>query len=288
MSIVSVLSDVRCELGEGPFYCERRETLFWFDIVGSKRHAYDFPSQQHSVLDLPEMASAMAVVDKDHDLIFTESGLWSHVISTGAWIPVASFEADNFVTRSNDARVHPSGAFWLGTMGKNAEKKAGAIYHFRAGELTTLFENITIPNAICFSGDGRTAYFTDTVTEKLMSVSVDAESGLPVGEPSVFIDHVGKSGGLDGAVVDGDGNIWVALWGGSCVNCYDNGGVLLTSLELPALQISCPAFVTGGQMVVTSAWQGLSNAQREADPHGGRTFIFPTAATPKFEPRAIV
>ena len=33
-------------------------------------------------------------------------------------------------TRSNDARVHPSGTFWIGTMGRNAEKGAGAIYAF--------------------------------------------------------------------------------------------------------------------------------------------------------------
>ena len=73
-----------------------------------------------------------------------------------------ALEADNAATRSNDGRVHPSGALWIGTMGRKAEKGAGAIYHFGGGELRRLYAGISIPNAICFSPDGATAYFTDT------------------------------------------------------------------------------------------------------------------------------
>ena len=55
-----------------------------------------------------------------------------------------------------------SGALWIGTMGRKAEKGAGAIYHFGGGELRRLYASVSIPNAICFSPDGATAYFTDT------------------------------------------------------------------------------------------------------------------------------
>ena len=37
-------------------------------------------------------------------------------------------EADNAATRSNDGRVHPCGALWIGTMGRKAEKGAGAAW----------------------------------------------------------------------------------------------------------------------------------------------------------------
>ena len=66
-------------------------------------------------------------------------------------------EADNAATRSNDARVHPSGTFWIGTMGRQAERGLGAIYALHRGELSRLYESITIPNAICFSPDGTSA-----------------------------------------------------------------------------------------------------------------------------------
>lgn len=284
MTPVSTLSQTRCQLGEGPFYCERRNTLFWFDILNRKRYAYDFNSGEESVLALTEMTSAMAVVDAQNDVLFTSSGLWLHNIASGGFSPVASIEADNEITRSNDARVHPSGAFWLGTMGCNAEEKAGSIYHFRKGVLTTLFSDITIPNAICFSPDGKNAYFTDTPTEKLMRVRVDPENGLPQGTPEVLIDHAGQEGGLDGAVVDADGNIWIALWGAAGVNCYDAEGALLKSIALPSQQTTCSAFVDGGKMAVTSAWQGMDDEAKKADPNAGKTFLTDAFAKPKFDP----
>lgn len=288
MTNVSILSDHHCQLGEGPFFCERRNTLFWFDILGCKRHAYDFATNAQTRLDLTEMASAMAVVDEQHDAILTCSGLWLHNIQTGAWSPIIDIEADIAANRSNDARVHPSGAFWMGTMGLNAEHEAGAIYHYRKGKLSKLFGQISIPNAICFSPNGDTAYFTDTLTDKLMSVAVDPETGLPDSEPSVLVDHTDNNGGLDGAIVDAEGNIWIALWGGAAVNCYAPDGRLLNSIAIPALQCSCPAFVVDGKIAVTSAWQGFDAAAREKDINAGMTFIVDADAKPKFEPRILI
>jgi sugar lactone lactonase YvrE len=40
---------------------------------------------------------------------------------------------------------------------------------------TLLYPRITIPNAICFSPDGAIAYFTDTVTARLMRVAIDPD-----------------------------------------------------------------------------------------------------------------
>lgn len=284
MSKVSILSETRCHLGEGPFYCERRDTLFWFDIVERKRYAHNFSDGTETVKPLPEMASAMAVVDDHHDLIFTASGLWLCDSRNGAWSPIASIEADSPVTRSNDARVHPCGAFWLGTMGRNAEKGAGKIYRFFRGRLDVLYDDITIPNAICFSPDGKTAYWTDTDKALLMRVNVDPETGAPTADPQILVDHRGGTGGLDGAICDGNGNIWNARWGASAVDCYNPDGTLLQTIEMPASQPSCPAFVSGGRIAVTSAWQNMDKTAKAADPHAGKTFLFDAGVSPRFEP----
>lgn len=288
MANVSILSQHQCHLGEGPFFCERRNTLFWFDILGGHRHAHEFATGQQSVLEIPEMPSAMAVVDEQHDAILTSTGLWLFNIETSAWSPIASIEADNQITRSNDARVHPSGAFWMGTMGRKAEEKAGAIYYYRKGNLQTLFNDITIPNGICFSPDAQTAYFTDTLTAKLMRVSVDPDTGLPSSDPEIFIDHTGKKGGLDGAIVDAAGNIWIALWDAAAVNCYAPTGELLKTLSIPATKCTCPVFTNNGKIAVTSAWQGMDNAARAADPEAGKTFLVDINVKPKYEPRLLV
>lgn len=288
MTDIKILSDHRCHLGEGPFYCEQRDTLFWFDILDRKRHAYNFREMVRSALDLTEMSSAMGVVDDRHDALFTSSGLWLLDIEKQERSPIVSIEADNPLTRSNDARIHPSGAFWMGTVGLSAEKNAGAIYHYRKGTLTTLLENITIPNGICFAPDGRTAYFTDTVTEKLLKVSVDPDTGLPEAEPEILIDHSDNPGGLDGAIVDAEGNIWIALWGASCVNNYSADGELLNSIAVPALQSSCPAFLGNGKIAVTSAWEGMDEKVKMADKHAGMTFVIDVSVLPKYEPRLLI
>src|SRR5690606_13043026 len=133
-------------------------------------------------------------------------------------------EADNPATRSNDARVHPCGALWVGTMGRKAETGAGSIYWYREGEVRRLFGDITITNSICFSPDGSVAYFADTRRNLVWRVACDPATGLPVGEPSVLIDHAGQPGGIDGSVCDAEGTIWNARWGTGTLDAYDASG----------------------------------------------------------------
>jgi len=273
-------------LGEGPTYDPHTGTAWWFDIVGRKLVEYKLASNEVTVHDLPEMGSALARVDDARQIIATETGLHLRHVATGETELVTPIEADNNVTRSNDGRVHPSGALWIGTMGKNAEKQAGAIYHVTRGVVTVLFPNITIPNAICFSPDGAVAYFTDTVTAKLMRVTIDPATALPTGSPEVFHDHRGDHGGLDGAVCDVDGTIWNARWGGGCVDAYAPDDTRIKSLKMPASQTTCPAFVgqNADRLMVTSAREGLSADQIAADPDAGSTFLLDHPVKGRFEP----
>src|SRR5262249_35440015 len=150
------------------------------------------------------MASALARIDAARQLIAAEDGLYVRTIADGAMTLYRPLEADNPLTRSNDARVHPSGTFWIGTMGRQAQPRAGAIYALHRGEIQRLFPGITIPNAICFSPDGATAYFADTAENALCRVSLDPQTGLPCGTPEILLHHAGI-GGPDGAVIDADG-----------------------------------------------------------------------------------
>ena len=48
------------------------------------------------------------------------------------------------------------------------------------------------------SADGAIAYFVDSARNKLMRVECDSGTGLPVGEPKLFVDYSGP-GGIDGS-----------------------------------------------------------------------------------------
>jgi sugar lactone lactonase YvrE len=175
--------------------------------------------------------------------------------------------------------VHPSGAFWLGTMGKQAEDGAGAIYRYFRGTVEKLYDGISISNAICFSPDGATAWFIDTRSGKWMRVA-SIRQRRAVGEPEVFHDHTGGEGNIDGAICDADGNLWNARYGAAALDCYAPDGSCLFTIDLPARQTTCPAFVGDGLIAVTSAFQNLDDAALAADPDAGKTFLVETPVKP--------
>jgi sugar lactone lactonase len=281
----SILCAERCHLGEGPTYDAATDTAWWFDILESRLFEVRLASRQVRVHQLGRMASALARIDAERQLVVAEDGLYVRSIADGSMTLYRPLEADNLVTRSNDARVHPSGTVWISTMGRKAEAGAGSVYALHHGELSRLFANITIPNAICFSVDGALGYFADTAKNELYRIALDPVTGLPSGAPEVLLRHRGV-GGLDGAVVDADGLIWNARWAGGCVDVYSPQGEHLRCLHVPARQPSCPAFVGPdlSHLLVTSAWQGMDAAARAADPDHGRTFILDVAAHGRPEP----
>jgi len=109
-------------------------------------------------------------------------------------------------------------------MGKKAEKDAGSIYRLHKGELRKLYPNITIPNAICFSPDRAFAYFCDTTSQIVQRQALDEENGWPKGDPEPYLNLTSKDQNPDGAVIDKTGNMWLALWGSSCVSCFNPEG----------------------------------------------------------------
>lgn len=267
----------RCELGEGPHYDRRTDTAWWFDIAGRTLHEFRVPANEAFQHPLPRMASAMARTDDGRQLLAMEDGLYLRGMQDGELSLLSPLEADNRNTRSNDGRVHPSGSLWIGTMGKKAEWQAGTIYAFDGTEIRPLFRKITIPNSICFSPDGRIAYFADTSVNTVWRVSVDANTGLPTGEPQVFLEakDLPLGGHFDGSVTDAHGNLWNAAWGGGSVSGYTPDGRIIRTYEIPAAQTSCPAFIGAGldRLLITTAWEGYDDSARASDPGAGFTFV---------------
>ncbi|NSX54118.1 SMP-30/gluconolactonase/LRE family protein [Parasulfitobacter algicola] len=265
---MSVVYDDRiCKLGEGPLWHPLREQLFWFDILGkclmTKGHSWPFD----------EHVSAAGWVDRQTLLIASETALFTFDLDTAQRDDICALEADNPKTRSNDGRADPWGGFWIGTMGKNAEPGAGAIYRYYNGALTRLFGDITISNAICFAPDRICAYFADTSTQTIQRQPLD-DTGWPLGDAQVHVDLRAEDRNPDGAIVDADGTLWNAQWGSSRVAGYGPDGQFLTAVDFPACQVSCPALAPG-QMFATSAAVGLGRA---ATDHDGLTFCTQTNA----------
>jgi sugar lactone lactonase len=290
MSAVRILDERRCRLGEGPSYEAETDALFWFDILDRKLLEHGFKTGRTIIHDLPFMASAIFSVDETRQLILSENGLHLRDRASGALTLHTAVEADNTVTRSNDARAHPCGAIWFGTMGIDEEAGAGSIYHFFKGKVRVLYPNITIPNSICFSPDGATAYFVDTPTHRLMRAAIDPATALPLGDPQLFYAHKGE-GWIDGSVCDADGNVWNARWGAGEVACHAPDGREISKFSVPlSPQSSCPAFVgaKADRLIVTSAYKLLSEEALASAPNAGKTFIADIRVNGRQEPKVLI
>jgi len=274
-----IFDETQCALGEGAIWHPERQQFFWFDILNRRFHTQD----QH--WDFDEYVSAAGWVDYDTFLIASETQLFTFDMKTEEEIYVCGLESDNAQTRSNDGRADPQGGFWISTMGKTAEPKAGSIYRYYRGELRRLFGNLTTPNAICFAPCSTVAYYADTIAGKLMATDLDAD-GWPSGKPRLIIDLSGEDLGIDGAVVDADGNIWNAQWGAARVAQYAPDGTFLQAISFPASQTSCPAF--GGPNLSTLYCTSATENMDAPQPDDGKTFATDTTTTGQAEHRVIV
>ena len=282
-----LLIDSQCELGEGPLWHSQRQQLFFFDINRRTLFAASAGGSVEGRWVLDEIASAAAVIDEHTLMLATETGLKRFDLTSRVSETIVAIEADKPGTRSNDGRCHSSGGYWIGTIGKeNEEEPQGTLYHYRAGQLSVLKTAVAIPNATCFSPDGTRAYWADTPTKRILQCAVAPETGLPVGEWSLFAEVPEGEGYPDGAIVDSAGYLWSARWGGSRVVRHAPDGSVDRVVHVPVSQVSCPAL--GGPelktLFITTAAKNLSAEQRAAEKVAGGVFAIEVDVPGQQEP----
>lgn len=271
---VELFVDSRCELGEGPFWHPYKQRLFWFDILNQTLLSADADGHVHDRFTFKDTVSAAGVIDEDRLLVAQSGGLLEFSMRSDSGTVVVPLEDDKPGNRTNDGRVNPAGGFWIGTMSRKggAEPGAGALYQYRAGTLTKIMGDLNIPNATCFSPDGRRAYFVHK-GNPILTCEIDPATGLPISEWTTFAS-IEAPGGADGAVVDSAGYVWNARWNGSCVLRIAPDGTIDRQIDLPVSRVTCPAF--GGEdlrtLYITTAREGMTPEELEREPHAGSVF----------------
>lgn len=269
--------DCRCMLGEGPQWDATNQRLYWCNILEKQLHWLSPATGESGQYPLDHMVSLAAPHEGGGLLLVGEDRLSRFDPVNAVVERFCDFETDNPITRSNDARIDRHGSLWLSSMGKKAEKGAGSLYRLHRGKLTLLRSGLTIPNAICFSENGEFAWFTDTATGVVMRWALDSE-GWPKGEPTPWADFSTTLGNPDGAVVDSEGCLWLALWGAGQVVRLDQDGHIIGRVALPVSQPSCPAFAGANleMLYITTAQEGFSAEQLAQEPTAGSLYVVET------------
>ena len=79
----SILCDWHCHLGEGCTYDPATDTAWWFDILERTLFEADLASGAVTSHALPLMASVLAFIDDQRQLLATENGLYIRDIADG-------------------------------------------------------------------------------------------------------------------------------------------------------------------------------------------------------------
>ena len=245
-------------LGECPLWDERSGGLWWVDILAPALKKWNGTVQTYP---LPEAMGSFAFREKGGLLAAMKTGFYFMDVERNERTSIAAPEADKPANRLNDGRCDRAGRFWAGTMMESMRKPEGALYRLSPdGRCERRRGAITVPNSLCWSPDGRTMYFADSPTRRILAFDYDAASGEPSNERLFAATEAGFP---DGSCVDADGCLWNAEYGGWRVVRRTPAGKLDRVVELPVQNPTCCAF--GGSeldvLFITTARQRLSEAE---------------------------
>jgi sugar lactone lactonase YvrE len=274
-SSVRLLADTRNLIGEGPLYDAASERLYWLDMYDPTIFRFDFRSGRLSSYLQEEMVTALALTPEGM-LVAAQSGLWlAHPDTLRRIRYLGHPEAHIASNRFNDGKCDGSGRFWVNTIDLEFGAGAGALYRREAdGSFATVETGLTLPNGLGWSPDNRTMYLAETRERAIYAYDFSRDTGQISNRRVLVSLPVDAGGAPDGMAVDGDGNIWVALFDGWRVSQFSPEGCLLREVVLPVPRPTSCAIggADGRTLFVTSARIRVSESMLQEAPHSGAVF----------------
>jgi sugar lactone lactonase YvrE len=229
-----------CATAEGPVW--DNEVLYWLDIPGKALYSKPDTCERATRYALPDEPGALAPWDEDRLVLATENGFQEFNLRTAAVKPLFDPEADLPDNRFNDGKCDPAGRFVAGTLNRSGRPEA-SLYSFDGNKSAAkIFSPLTCSNGLAWSATGTTLYHIDTPTNFVRSFHYDLATGA-LGDYEIVIQIPKAHGKPDGMTIDRDGNLWIALWEGWGLECWNpRTGEQLARIDVPAARSSCCVF----------------------------------------------
>jgi sugar lactone lactonase YvrE len=259
-------------LGETPLWCEHTQSLLWLDIDQARLHRLHLATGRRDDYAFDaEFVGCLALRAPGQVMLALDLALHLFDLGTGELTFLAQIEPAGSGTRLNDGRCDNQGRFWVTTMDNQLARPVGSVYRVdSSGHVERMFGDVVVGNTISFAPDVRTMYFSDTRGFITYAFDVDPVAGA-LSQRRVFADYRSTRERPDGACVDAEGGIWIAMFGGACIRRYLPDGTLEREIPVPASNPTCMCF--GGPdwrtLYVTTARKFLSPEQLAQQPLAG-------------------
>lgn len=272
---VELVIDKQSELGEGAIWNPETGELLWVDITGEILNFYNPVLKNNKEMFTGQKIGTVVPTESGVVLVALQNGIYQFDPETGSKKLIVNPEEGVEGNRFNDGKCDPAGRFWAGTMNMNGKREAGTLYRLNPDStIHAMIENVSISNGIVWSADATKMYYIDTPTQKVMAWDYDNATG-EISNPQTAVEVPSEMGSPDGMTIDAEGNVWVALWGGSAIGCWNpETGELLRTFEVPAKNVTSCAFGDEdlGTLYITTARQSTTNEELEKYPHAGGVF----------------
>jgi gluconolactonase len=250
---------------EGPMW---KEGKLWFsDVRGDKVRTLTpdgkvtvILSDSGGMKNAPptgNFGSNAMITDKDGSILLTRMaiGTIERMDDKGGLKPFLSKYQGKRLNSPNDLVFTSDGALWitdpsfgLPKMDADPKKelKYNAVWRYAGGKLTPVITDMTQPNGIGFSPDGKTLYVSNSMPDMyLRAYDVGADGKLS--NPRTVIKYPGSAPDVpDGLKVDSAGNIWTTGPGG--VRIISPKGKVLGQIVIPEV-VANVGFAEDGKTV---------------------------------------
>ncbi len=275
---VDQLSPLVCKLGEGPLFLEK--LFYWIDIEGRQVHRLQTRTDELHSFVTPSRPGCVVPRQSGGVVVALEDGIYALNEQAGRVERLAYIHLTD--QRLNDGKCDRAGRLWVGAMGLRGQKEQSRLYRVDPDHsVHVMLEGVTISNGLAWTQDDKTLYYIDTPTGRIDAFDFDLAAGtISNRRTAVTVDP--SLGHPDGMTIDTQGRLWVGLWGGSSVACFDPAsGKLLSKIALPVTNVTCPTF---GSALLDHLY--ITTAQfSENEPDAGKTFVC-TPGTTGFAPFA--
>ncbi|XP_022827790.1 regucalcin-like isoform X2 [Spodoptera litura] len=274
-------------LGEGPHWDEQQQALFFVSIQEHTIHKYVPATGVHTKTKLGGRVGFIVPVEgtSDQFLVGVERKFqvisWDGADGSPATVVKELEEVDRDIptNRINDGKADPRGRVFAGTMGHesplgNVALNKGNLFRLDGGKVTKVVNQVSISNGLAWDVREKAMYYTDSLEKNIRRYDYNVDTGEISNVKYIFDFEKNKIEGVpDGTTIDTDGNLWVAVFEGSCIlKINPKTGELLQKVPIPASQVTSATF--GGPnydiMFVTTASLNIREAQ---DPPCGSTFM---------------